>query len=118
VCGKGGHLAKYCRYHKTQIDGQLKKIVNVTVGKNNGDETNPSEYGNLPFVFSAIQSSDWCVDTGVNVHVCSDLSLFSSYQEAWSSSILIGNGSTASVLGVGTVELKLTSRKTVHLKNV
>jgi hypothetical protein len=30
----------------------------------------------------------------------------------------MGNGSAASVLGVGTVELKLTSRKVVHLKNV
>jgi hypothetical protein len=34
------------------------------------------------------------------------------------SSILMGNISAASILGVGTVELKLTSRKTVHLKNV
>jgi hypothetical protein len=30
----------------------------------------------------------------------------------------MGNISAASVLGVGTVELKLTSGKTVHLKNV
>jgi hypothetical protein len=30
----------------------------------------------------------------------------------------MGNGSTASVLGVRTIELKLTSGKTVHLKNV
>jgi hypothetical protein len=30
----------------------------------------------------------------------------------------MGNGSAASVLGVGTVELKLTSRKTIHLKSV
>jgi hypothetical protein len=48
--------------------------------RDNGDETDPSGYGNLPFVFSAIQSSDWWVDTGANIHVCSDLSLFSSYQ--------------------------------------
>jgi hypothetical protein len=58
VCGKGGHLTKDCRHRKTQIDGQQKKAINVTFGKNNGDEANPSGYGNLPFVFSAIQSSD------------------------------------------------------------
>jgi hypothetical protein len=52
----------------------------VTVDKNNGDEVDPSRYGNLPFIFSAIQSSDWWVDMGASVHICSDLSLFSSYQ--------------------------------------
>jgi hypothetical protein len=51
VCGKGGHLTKDCRHHKTQIDGQQKKAVNVTIGKNNGDEIDPSGYANLPFVF-------------------------------------------------------------------
>ena len=51
----------------------------MTIGKNNGDETDPSVYGNLPFVFSVVQSLDWWVDTGANVHVCSDLSMFSSY---------------------------------------
>jgi hypothetical protein len=80
VCGKRGHLVKDCRHHKTQIDGQQKKSVNVTIGKNNGDEIDPSGYGDLPFVFSSIESSDWWVDMGANVYVCSNLSLFSSYQ--------------------------------------
>jgi hypothetical protein len=51
----------------------------VTIAKNNGDEANPFGYGKLLFVFSATQSLDWSVDMGVNVHVCSDLSLFSSF---------------------------------------
>jgi len=50
--------------------------------------------------------------------VCSDASLFSSYQVAGTSSVLMGNGMRASVLGVGTVDLKLTSGKTIQLKNV
>ncbi|XP_062208852.1 uncharacterized protein LOC133910487 [Phragmites australis] len=37
---------------------------------------------------------------------------------AWSSSVLVGNGSATSILGVGTVELKLNLGKIVHLKNV
>jgi hypothetical protein len=58
VCGKGGHLAKDYHHCKTQIDRQQKKAVNVTIGKNNDDEADPSGYGSLPFFFSSIQSLD------------------------------------------------------------
>jgi hypothetical protein len=50
--------------------------------------------------------------------VCSDASLFSSYQVTRDSSVMMGNGSHASVHGVGTVDLKLTLEKIVQLKNV
>ena len=46
------------------------------------------------------------------------ISLFSCYQVGRSSSLLMGNGARAAVRGVGTVDLKLTSGKTVQLKNV
>jgi hypothetical protein len=42
---------KNCRHRKTRIDGQQKKVVNMTIGKNNDDEVDPSGYGNLSFVF-------------------------------------------------------------------
>jgi hypothetical protein len=58
VCGKEKHIAKDCRHSKTNLDAKQNKFVNVTIGKNNDDEVGPSGYGNLPFVFSATQSSD------------------------------------------------------------
>ena len=116
VCGEEGHLAKNCRYRKDRDDGKPNKKVNVTIG--NGDEAGGSRYGNFPVVFSVIQSIDWWVDTGANIHVCSDISLFTSYHGERTSSVLMGNGSAVSILGVGTVELKLSSGKIVHLKNV
>jgi len=60
----------------------------------------------------------WWFDTGANVHVCVDISLFSSYLVVQDSSVLMGNGSHASVRGVGTIDLKFTSRKIVQLKNM
>ena len=78
-----------------------------------------SGYGNLlSTVLSVFCSPEWWVDTGANIHVCADASLFSSYQDGGTSSLLMGNGSHARVLGVGTVNLKFTSGKTVQLKNV
>ena len=44
--------------------------------------------------------------------------MFSSYQATGTSPVLMGNGSHAIVRGVGTVDLKFTSGKTVCLKNV
>ena len=116
VCGLPGHLARKCPRCKGMKApaGQSSKSVNVTIGKNE-DGTG---YGNFPTVLSVSQSTNWWVDTGANVHVCADISLFTSYQAFRGSSVLMGNGSHASVHGVGTVDLKFTSGKIVQLKNV
>ena len=50
--------------------------------------------------------------------MCADIFLFSSNQVGRSSSLLMGNGARVVVRGVGTVDLKLTSGKTVQLKNM
>ena len=73
-----------------------------------------SGYGNLlPIVLSVFCSPEWWVNTGANIHVCANASLFSSYQVGGTSSLLMGNGTHAHVLGVGTVNLKFTSGKTM-----
>ena len=78
-----------------------------------------SGYGNLLHtVLSVFHSPDWWVDTGANIHVCADISLFSSYQVGQTSSLLMGNEARAAVRSVSMVYLKLTSGKTVQLKNV
>jgi hypothetical protein len=75
-----------------------------------------SRYGNLlPTVLSVCQSAEWWTDTGDNFHVCADISLFSSYQCKGTLALLMGNGSHARVLSVGTIILKFTSGKTVLL---
>ena len=109
TCGKPGHFAIDCP------DGKWKpkrKTANTV-------ETDAGGYGNfLPTIFSVCHSPDWWIDTGANIHVCADVSLFSSYQVRRTSSLLMGNGARAHVRGVGTVDLKLTSGKTVQLRNV
>nr|AAS01934.1 putative Integrase core domain containing protein [Oryza sativa Japonica Group] len=96
VCGQVGHLARKCPQRKGMKApaGQTSKSANVTIG-NTGDG---SGYGNLPTVFSVNQSTNWWVARG--------------------STVLMGNGSHASVHGVGTVDLKFTSGNIVQLKNV
>ncbi|EEC66492.1 hypothetical protein OsI_32588 [Oryza sativa Indica Group] len=109
VCGKSGHWAKDCPERKD------RKSANMVISEGGGT----SRYGKiLPTVLSVFHLPDWWVDTGSNIHVCADISLFSSYQVGRGSSLLMGNRSLAAVHGVGTVDLKFTSGKTVQLKNV
>jgi hypothetical protein len=55
-------------------------------------------------------TTSW-LDSGANVHVYSDTSLFSSYQVTRGSSVMMENGSHASIHGVGTTDLKFTSKR-------
>ena len=111
TCGEPGHISRECPDRADQ-KGKKGKNVNVVTA------SNTDGYGNLSTVLSVFQSPCWWIDTGANVHVCADISMFTSYQIARDSSVLIGNGSHASVRGVGTVDLKFTSGKIVQLRNV
>jgi hypothetical protein len=76
ACGEAGHFAKDC---PDRADRRGKKgNVNTVIASNEEDKG----YGNLPFIFSVFQSPSWWLDPGANVHVCSDINLFSSYQGA------------------------------------
>jgi hypothetical protein len=115
VCGSPDHWAKKCPIYKGRKPQPEQKTANMVVSSFGGGT---SGYGILPSVLSVFQSTSWWLDTGVNIHVCSDASLFSSYQATWDSFVMMGNESHASVCGVGTVDLKLTSGKIMQLKNV
>jgi hypothetical protein len=115
VCGSADHWAKKCPNRKGREHQPEQKTVNMVVSSFGGETIG---YGILPYVLSVLQSTTWWLDSGANVHVCSDASLFSSNQVTQDSSVMMGNGSHASVRGVGTVDLKLTSGKIVQLKNV
>jgi hypothetical protein len=113
VCGSDQHWARECPDRKFTRD---KKSANVVTTKT-GDGT--SGYVNsLPFVLLVCNSPEWWMDNGANIHVCADVSMFSTYQVGRSGTLLMGNESCAHVLGVGMVILKFTSGKTVPLKSV
>jgi hypothetical protein len=104
VCASEEHFAGKCPNCKDK-DG---KFANMVIS----EPTRTSGYGNyLPTVLSVMCSPEWWVDTDANIHVCVDISLFSSYQVVGTTSLQMGNGVHARVLGVGTVNLKFTSGK-------
>jgi hypothetical protein len=114
VRGSTDHWTKKCSHRKGRKLLPKQKTVNTVTMI--GVET--SGYNSLPSIFLVFQSTSWWLDTGANVHVCSNAILFSSYQTARDSTVMMGNGSHATVRGVGTIDLKLTSGKIVQLKNM
>ena len=108
VCGDPDHWAPSCpnRYDKRH-PGKGGKTANVVIGD---IDMKDAGYGIFPTILSVCHSPDWLIDTGANVHVCGDISMFSSYQTAGTSTVLMGNGSSASVHGVGTVDSLLLGR--------
>src|SRR6266540_7120591 len=89
VCGNSSHWAKDCPDRKDKHKKSANDVVASTDGGTFG-------YGNLPSVLSVCHLPDWWIDMGANIHVCADISLFSSYQVARTCSVLMGNGSHAS----------------------
>jgi hypothetical protein len=116
VCGDPNHWAPSCpkRFDK-RSHGNGGNSANVVVGDT---DMKDARYDIFPTILSVCHLLEWWIVTGANIHVCVDISIFSSCQVAWAGSVLMGNGSRAFVQGVGTVNLKFTLGKTVQLKNV
>jgi hypothetical protein len=86
-------------------------VISETGGGTSGGGTSRPQ-------ISVCHSLEWWMDSGANIHICADVSLFTSYQVGGTGALLMGNGSYARILGVGTVILKFTLGKTVLLKHV
>jgi hypothetical protein len=89
VCRSPDHWAKKCPNHKGGKPQLELKTAKMVVSSSGGGT---SGYGNLLYVILVFQSTSWWLDSGANVHVFSDASLFSSYQVARDSSVMMGNG--------------------------
>ena len=76
VCGDPNHWAPRClnRYEERELE-KSGKSANVVIGDT---DMKDSGYGIFPTILSVCHSPDWLIDTGANVHVCSDASVFSS----------------------------------------
>jgi hypothetical protein len=87
----GVSLASACpdrKFKQEKKPAQEKKTTNMVVSKT---VEGTSGYGNLlTTVLSVCQSPEWWANTGANIHVCADISLFSSYQCEGAGALLMG----------------------------
>ena len=109
-CGRTGHKSSECRAPKKEANmvSQLTKEVEdlnlvAVISEVNMAESNPKE---------------WWIDSGATRHVCTNRSMFSSFDQVQGEKIYMGNSASAKVEGKGTVQLKMTSGKILTLKDV
>ncbi|KAK4396977.1 Retrovirus-related Pol polyprotein from transposon TNT 1-94 [Sesamum angolense] len=117
-CGQVGHWAKLCPNKKAKT-GQA--VVNMVVGGSSSASTSGATEGYVsvqPELLTIYEPCDWLIDTGANVHVYADKSLFVSYQAITGKTVSMENSSTAEVLGIGSVDLKFPSGRILSLKRV
>ncbi|KAL2232001.1 UNVERIFIED_CONTAM: Retrovirus-related Pol polyprotein from transposon TNT 1-94 [Sesamum indicum] len=117
-CGQVGHWVKLCHNKKAKT-GQA--VVNMVVGGSSGASTSGATGGYVsvqPELLTIYELYDWLIDTGANVHVYADKSLFVSYQAISGKTVSMGNSSTAEVLEIGSVDLKFPSGRILSLKRV
>ncbi|CAL5397431.1 unnamed protein product [Camellia sinensis] len=71
-----------------------------------------------PEINSTFEYQDWWLDSGTNMHVCFDCGYFKTFQKSSGGSVTLGNGSIAPILGIGDIDLKMTSGKILTLRDV
>ena len=128
-CGQVGHWSKDCPMKKAKKAGVVAQantvlgttsgpVANMVVGEVVASETNDGYVAYNPELFSAYLSHEWLIDTGANVHICADITLFVSYQQCHGVTVRMGNASAAQVLGIGNVDLKFASGRVLTLTRV
>jgi len=68
----------------------------------------------------SMKEKPWVVDSGSTSHICANKNMFTSYKTIGKGKehIILSDSRTVDVLGIGKVDLKLTSEKTISLSNV
>jgi hypothetical protein len=88
ICDENGYFAKKCKNCKGKKNQPRQKSINVTIG-----DPSRSRYGNSSciyiYIYSIFQYNDWWIDSRANIHVCSDIFMFSSYQVGQHSTVIM-----------------------------
>ncbi|KAA0048175.1 putative Polyprotein [Cucumis melo var. makuwa] len=128
-------VSRYLRYQMTDDkfveakSHEIQKIAHeiISEARNCRKKSHPAAQANLiedelVAMISEVNvirgSEDWWLDTGASRHVCHDLSFSRKYNEVKDKNIVLEDHHTTKVAGIGEVELKFTSDKTLVLKEV
>lgn len=65
-----------------------------------------------------IKPFKWWLDFGTTVHVCDNHQQFKSYEDVENKEVMVDNGNSTKVQGIGSVDICFTSEKKLCLANI
>ncbi|KAL8089478.1 hypothetical protein AgCh_039085 [Apium graveolens] len=95
-----------------------ESVANMVIGEVVASGTDDGFVTYNPVLLSTYLSHEWLIDTGANVHICADISLFVSYQQCHGVTVTMGNASAAQVLRIGNVDLQFAFGRILSLTRV
>jgi hypothetical protein len=127
VWGSGDHKSnlywRYCRKNAHHIS-QCPKVRNKEERKKNELDKSSTEAsfvetldsGEVLFVASVEKCSSWVLDSACTFHICLHRDWFSDYVQSHVGEVVIGDGSTYEIIGIGSIYIQVHVRFVPKLK--
>ncbi|CAJ2638269.1 unnamed protein product [Trifolium pratense] len=96
----------------------MKEEEKILVVSNNNKKKSTAYAAMITEINMIGVTDGWWIDTGATRHVCYERAMFKTYTTAENKKVQMGNAHTSEVAGIGDIELKFTSGKTLILKDV
>ena len=111
ACKQRGHIRINCPVNKMSI-GQLERLLEMKKNNKAKAASYGQEYTSCVVDSKVLNANvSWIIDSGATSHMTPQISLFSSIDKSYSSSVIVANGKSLEVKGIGKVNINLTTNK-------
>ena len=110
-CGKNGHTASQCwelnPQLKMQRDRRIEKRALMTRNDAPKKDDSSEFYCLMGKELEVNESCSWYIDSGASAHMSNNRSVFTSFQQISPVKVELGNRSTVTAIGKGSVQMRL-----------
>ena len=102
-CGKRGHIASQCR-----VGREVSNAQSTSKQYNNSEEKYKGKERRVALgIFSTMTRNEniWCIDSGSDAHVCTNINIFKYFKEITPIIFKVGNSTPLKASAIGEVEL-------------
>jgi len=115
-CKKPGHIKPHCKQfqkwmerqtEKDKFEQQRKEVRSAHTAEANSSSDDEDVSKNYSLSVGNLKANKWILDSGARRHACHNKKHFHNLDESYRNRIKVANGEYLSVMGIGTMNLKL-----------